>query len=164
MSRVINIKGKLFIENRKIAIEVIQRCRNSIYFENNQFLFEKYDAYDNIDEDEKIRQMEEVEQEYLKKYNIYLKVQQQKKEEIERLKIESQKKAIKEEIDRLEKEEEKRKIAEEKERQRIKEEKQILREEKADLIIANAKKQGYKLKKEIREDNTIKLVLQKRVY
>jgi F0F1-type ATP synthase membrane subunit b/b' len=39
-----------------------------------------------------------------------------------------------------------------------------MRDEKADLIIANAKKQGYKLKKEIREDNTIKLVLQKRIY
>ena len=50
------------------------------------------------------------------------------------------------------------------ERLRLEEEKRILREEKADLMIANAKKQGYKLKKEIREDNTIKLVLQKRVY
>jgi len=39
-----------------------------------------------------------------------------------------------------------------------------LREAKAELLIANAKKQGYKLKKEIREDNTIKLVIQKRVY
>jgi len=54
-------------------------------------------------------------------------------------------------------------VAEE-ERLRIEEEKRILREKKADLMIANAKKQGYKLKKEIREDNTIKLVLQKRIY
>ncbi|MEA2100740.1 MAG: hypothetical protein U9P72_11495, partial [Campylobacterota bacterium] len=50
------------------------------------------------------------------------------------------------------------------ERLKIEEEKRIMREEKADLLIANAKKQGYKLKKEIREDNTIKLVLQKRTY
>jgi DNA-binding winged helix-turn-helix (wHTH) protein len=50
------------------------------------------------------------------------------------------------------------------ERLQIEEEKRVLREEKAERMIANAKKQGYKLKKEIREDNTIKLVLQKRIY
>jgi len=54
--------------------------------------------------------------------------------------------------------------AAEEERLKIEEEKRVMREEKADIAIANAKKQGYKLKKEIREDNTIKLVLQKRVY
>lgn len=54
-------------------------------------------------------------------------------------------------------------IAEE-ERLKIEEEKRILREQKADIAIANAKKQGYKVKKEIKEDNTIKLILQKRVY
>lgn len=53
---------------------------------------------------------------------------------------------------------------EEKERFKIAEEKKISREEKVNLMIANAKKQGYKLKKEIRENNTIKLVLQKRIY
>ncbi len=55
------------------------------------------------------------------------------------------------------------KVAEE-ERIRIEEEKRVAREKKVDLVIANAKKQGYKLKKEIREDNTIKLVIQKRIY
>jgi len=33
-----------------------------------------------------------------------------------------------------------------------------------ELVIKNAKKQGYKLKKEVREDNTIKLVLERKVY
>jgi len=33
-----------------------------------------------------------------------------------------------------------------------------------DKILENAKNQGYKLKKEITQDNKIKLVLQKRVY
>lgn len=40
----------------------------------------------------------------------------------------------------------------------------LLQEFKKDQIIKNAKKQGYVIKKEIREDKTIKLVLQKRVY
>lgn len=53
---------------------------------------------------------------------------------------------------------------EQEEREKIEEEKRIKRENVADIAIANAKKQGYKLKKEIREDNTIKLVLQKRIY
>jgi len=53
---------------------------------------------------------------------------------------------------------------EEKERLRIEKEKELLREEKYNKIIENAKKQGYKVKKEKRIDNTIKLVLQKRVY
>lgn len=46
---------------------------------------------------------------------------------------------------------------------KIQEEKRILREKKADIVIANAKKQGYKLKKEIRKDK-ISLVFQKRTY
>jgi len=53
---------------------------------------------------------------------------------------------------------------EEEEKKRIEEEKRKIREEKYKIIIENAKKQGYKVKKEIRENNTIKLVLQKRVY
>jgi len=53
---------------------------------------------------------------------------------------------------------------EEEERRRIEEEKRKVREEKKRLILENAIKQGYKLKKEITEDNKIKLVLQKRVY
>jgi len=53
---------------------------------------------------------------------------------------------------------------EEEERKKIEEEKRKRREEKYEIIVENAKKQGYKLKKEIRKDNTIKLVLQKRVY
>ena len=72
MSRVIHVKGKVFIENRKIAIDVIQEAKNGIYFENNQFLFKRYDAYDQISRSEKVRQMEEVEQEYSSRNNIYL--------------------------------------------------------------------------------------------
>lgn len=49
------------------------------------------------------------------------------------------------------------------EKLKIQEEKRILREKKADIVIANAKKQGYKLKKEIRKDK-ISLVFQKRTY
>jgi hypothetical protein len=50
------------------------------------------------------------------------------------------------------------------ERERIEEEKRIYREEQLEKVMKNAEKQGYKLKKEVREDNTIKLVLERRVY
>jgi len=50
------------------------------------------------------------------------------------------------------------------ERKRIEEEKRLYREEQMNKVIENAKKHGYKLKKEVKEDNTIKLVLEKRVY
>jgi len=40
----------------------------------------------------------------------------------------------------------------------------LLQEFKKEKIIQNAKKHGYVVKKEIRKDKTIKLVLQKRVY
>lgn len=46
----------------------------------------------------------------------------------------------------------------------IEEEKRFYRESQREKIIENAIKNGYKLKSEIQEDNTIKLVLQKRVY
>jgi len=220
MSRVIHVKGKVFIENRKIAIDVIQEAKNGIHFNNNQFLFKKYDAYDQISRSEKVRQMERVEQEYSRRNDIYLReieeknkirrdrgiknqerlvALQKKKEkleevtrqaqleadrmvkleadrmvkleadrmarlEMERLKIEEERKAVELERERIQKEEEQRIIKEKKERERIEKEKIIMREEKADLIIANAKKQGYKIKKELRKDNTIKLVLQKRIY
>lgn len=168
MSRVIHIKGKVFIENRKIAIEVIQEARNGIYFDNNQFLFKKYDAYDQISERQKAKEMNQVEQEYLRRVNLY---EQQKQQaaleqkrlaelEIARLKLEEQQKAIALEQERIRLAEEQEK----QEQQRIAAQKEALREEKAMRIIANAKKQGYKIKKELRKDNTIKLVLQKRSY
>jgi hypothetical protein len=50
------------------------------------------------------------------------------------------------------------------ERQRIEEEKRIYRETQLEKVMKNAEKHGYKLKKEVREDNTIKVVLQKRSY
>jgi len=128
MSRTINIKGKVIIQNIDIAQEILNELNLNIKIRNNQFIFNEYDAWDQIDASEKVDEIEKVENLYLKKFSIYL-----KQVEVE-------------------------------ERLRLEEEKRILREEKADLMIANAKKQGYKLKKEIREDNTIKLVLQKRVY
>ena len=128
MSRTINIKGKVTIQNMEIAKEVIEECSCGIKIENNQFIFNEYDAYDSISESVKKNDMQKVETLYTQRFNIYLE-----------------------------------QVAEE-ERLKIEEEKRVLREEKADLIIANAKKQGYKLKKEIRENNTIKLVLQQRIY
>jgi len=128
MSRVINIKGKVVIQNIEIAKEAIKECSCGIEIVHNRFIFNQYDAYDRISQSEKSKDVAKVETLYTQKFNIYLE-----------------------------------QVAEE-ERLRIEEEKRVLREKKADLMIANAKKQGYKLKKEIREDNTIKLVLQKRVY
>lgn len=128
MSRVINIKGKVVIQNIELAQKAINECNCGIKIDNNQFIFNEYDAYDRISESQKTEDLINVETLYTKKFNIYL---EQVAEEV---------------------------------RLRIEEEKRVLREEKAELMIANAKKQGYKLKKEIREDNTIKLVLQKRIY
>jgi len=187
MSRVIHVKGKVFIENRKIAIDVIQEARNGIHFENNQFLFKRYDARDQISERQKIREMEEVELEYLKRVKLYqqerdaqscirteqlnrnqeklatlqrqneklekerieVKLEQQKiaKLEMEKQKIEEERKALELEKERMRKAEEQRIREEKQEQERIIEEKRVLREEKATLIIANAKKQGYKIKK-----------------
>ena len=128
MSRIINIKGKVVIQNMELAKEVISECSCDIKIDNNQFVFNEYDAFDRISEVQKMKDLEKVETLYTQKFNIYLEQ------------------------------------AAEKERRRIEEEKIVSREAKVKLMIANAKKQGYKLKKEIREDNTIKLVLQKRVY
>ncbi len=128
MSRTINIKGKIIIQNIEIAQEVLRELNLNIKIENNNFIFNEYDNLDRIIESEKAKEIEQVETLYTQKFNIYLE-----------------------------------QVAE-KERLEIAEEKRVLREEKAELMIINAKKQGYKLKKEIREDNTIKLVLQKRIY
>jgi hypothetical protein len=128
MSRVINIKGKVIIQNMDLALEAIKESSFKIEIKNNQFTFDEYDAYDRISESQKAQEIESIETIYLGKFNSYL----EQIEEVERLKIE--------------------------------EEKRVLREEKANIIIKNAEKQGYKLKEEISKDNTIKLVLEKRVY
>jgi len=127
MSRTINIKGKLIIQNIEIAQEVLRELKLNIKIENNQFIFNEYDAWDKIDEREKALEIQNIENLYTKKFDIYLE-----------------------------------QVAED-ERLRIKEAKRVLQEEKAEIAIANAKKQGYKLIKEKRENNTIKLVLQKRI-
>lgn len=128
MSRVINIKGKVIIQNMQIAQDAISELGFKIKIKNRQFIFNKYDAYDRINANSKADEISQVESLYVKNFNIYLE-----------------------------------KIAEE-ERVKLEEEKRIIREEKADLIIKNAKKQGYKLKKQIKKDNTIQLVMQKRIY
>ena len=46
----------------------------------------------------------------------------------------------------------------------VAEEERAYREAQRDKIIENALKHGYKLKKEVQEDETIRLVLVKRVY
>lgn len=128
MSRIINIKGQLLIQNIQIAREVLNELRLDIKIENKRFIFNEYDAWDQIDENQKRKEIEKIESLYTQKFNKYL----EKIVEVERLRIE--------------------------------EEKRIRREEIANQAIENAKKQGYKLKKQIQEDNTIRLVLQKRIY
>ncbi|MDX4040297.1 hypothetical protein [Aliarcobacter skirrowii] len=128
MSRTINIKGHLIIQNIQIAREVLNELGLDIKIENKRFIFNEYDKWDQIDENQKRKEIEKIESLYTQKFNKYL-------EEI----VEA-------------------------ERLRIEEEKRIRREEIANQAIENAKKQGYKLKKQIQEDNTIRLVLQKRTY
>ena len=128
MSRTINIKGNLLIQNMQIAQDTLDELGLDIEIKNNYFIFNKYDALDQINGKTKENEISKVEELYKYKFNIYL----------EQLAYEEQ--------------------------LRIEKEKEILREEKYEKIIQNAKKQGYKVKKEKREDNTIKLVLQKRTY
>lgn len=128
MSRTINIKGHLLIQNIQIAREVLNELGLDIKIENKRFIFNEYDRWDQIDENQKRKEIEKIESLYTQKFNKYL----EEIAEAERLKIE--------------------------------EEKRIRREEIANQAIENAKKQGYKLKKQIQEDNTIRLVLQKRTY
>ncbi len=150
MSRVVKIRGSLIIENIELAEEAIRlsRCRN-VYIRNRTFVFEGYDHYDGFNKNREIMGIENKYKELLAEY--YRKLEEERKR-IEQERIEA-------EIKRLE---EIRRIEEEK--KRIEEEKKQLREEKKKLIIENAKKQGYRVKQEIQKDNTIKLVLQKRVY
>ena len=126
MSRIVTIKGNVKIQNVDLAKEALKEAGvKNIQIKDNQFIFSGYDYYDGVNKDKDIQKVEEI---YLKKFNEYLKK------------------------------------LEEKEKKRIEEEKRKIREEKYKIIIENAKKQGYKIKKEIRKDNTIKLILQKRVY
>ncbi len=143
MSRVVRIKGTLKIENMQIAQDAI-KCfgYNGIKIENNQFVFSQYDYFDGINKNKEISDVENKYKELLRNY--YEQIAQEK---------------LNAELARLE---EIRLIEEE--RLRVEEEKKVAREEKKNLIIENAKKQGYRVKKEITKNNTIKLVLQKRVY
>lgn len=125
MSRIVNIRGKVIIQNMDIARESIKECGFNIQIKDNKFVYNDYDYYDGLNKDKEIKKVENL---YLLKYNEYIKE------------------------------------LEEQERLRIEKSKELLREEKYNQIIQNAKKQGYKVKKEKREDNTIKLVLQRRVY
>jgi hypothetical protein len=128
MSRAINIKGDILIQNIQIAQDTLDELGLEIKIQNNYFIFQEYDDWDEIDGDTKEKEIARVEELYQEKFTIYL----------EQLEYEEQ--------------------------LRIQKEKEILREEKYEKIIQNSKKQGYKVKKEKREDNAIKLVLQKRIY
>jgi len=125
MSRIVNIRGKVVIENIEIAKESIKECEFDIQIKDNKFVYNDYDYLDGINKDKEIEKVENL---YLFKYNEYVKE------------------------------------LEEQERLRIEKEKELLREKKYNQIIQNTQKQGYKVKKEKREDNIIKLILQRRVY
>ena len=143
MSRIVKIRGVLKIENIEIAQQAISTFNyKGIQIKNNQFLFDGYDHYDGINKNKEITNIENKYKTLLDEY--YQKIAEEKlSAELTRL----------EEIKRIEEE-----------KMRIEEEKRMIREQKKALIIANAKKQGYRVKKEITKDNKIKLVLQKRVY
>jgi len=143
MSRVVKIKGQLNIENIELAYQAIQSFNyQNIQIKNNQFLFDGYDYYDGMNKNKEITDIENKYKALLDGY--YRKIAEEKlNAELARL----------EEIKQIEQE-----------KLRIEEEKRIAREKKKALIIKNAKKQGYRVKKEITKDNKIKLVLQKRVY
>jgi hypothetical protein len=143
VSRVVRIRGKLKVENLQIAEEAI-RCFNysGIRIENDRFLFNEYDYYDGFNKRSEIADVEKKYKELLESYYEQFAIEKQTAE-LARL----------EEIKRIEEEH----IRREKERK-------ALQEEKRNIIIENAKKQGYRVKKEITKENKIKLVLQKRIY
>jgi len=126
MSRIINIKGDILIQNIQIAQDTLDELDLDIKIENNHFIFNQYDAWDMINSKDKESEIKKVEELYQEKFSIYLE-QLEQEEQI-----------------------------------RIAKEKEAIRETKYQQIVQNAKKQGYKVKKEKREDNSIKLVLQRR--
>jgi hypothetical protein len=131
------------IENFEIAQSALKKCNCSgIKIENNLFIFNQYDYYDGIHKHNEVVKVE----------NEYKKLLQEYYERIAKEKLIADMKRL-EELKRIEEE-----------KQRIEEEKRVNREAKKEQIIKNAKKQGYVVKKEVSKDNTIKLVLQKRVY
>ena len=97
MSRVINIKGQILIQNIELAEEAINELRLDITIENNKFVFNKYDAYDRINESKKKDDLVSVEGLYTKKFNLYLETLAEE----ERLKIEEQKRIVREEKEKI---------------------------------------------------------------
>lgn len=157
MSRIIKIRGQLRIENLELAQQAIKHFGNAgVSIIDNQFSFQGYDYYDGIN---KNREIENIERKYKQLLNEYYEKIEAEKKRIAKEKRLAEEKRL-EEIRLIE--ERIQKIEEE--RLRVEKEKELRREEKKQQIIENAKKQGYRVQKEISKDNTIKLVLQKRVY
>ncbi len=94
MSRTINIKGHLLIQNIQIAREVLNELGLDIKIENKRFIFNEYDRWDQIDENQKRKEIEKIESLYTQKFNKYL----EEIAEAERLKIEEEKRIRREEI------------------------------------------------------------------
>lgn len=154
MSRIVKIVGKLHIENIQIARDAIDNCSiQGVTITNNQFVFSGYDYTDGRTKNKDIQRLE---QKYLELLKLY---KEKIAEEKRLLEIKKEKERLEAERKRLE---ELRRIEEE--MKRIEEEKRIFREERKELIIKNAEKQGYVVKKEVTKDNTIKLVLRRRTY
>ena len=93
MSRVVNVKGKVVIQNIDLAMDAINEFDSDIDIVNNQLVFNKYDAYDRINASQKEKEIFEVESLYKYKFDLYL----EKVAEEERIRIEAAKKVLREE-------------------------------------------------------------------
>ena len=144
MSRVIKIKGKILIKNSEVANKTItELVMKNVSVINNSFVFEGYDYNDGLF---KADELSKLETSYLINLRIY-------EEELkEKMKILEEQRKF-EELKRLEKE----RVQAEKERERV-------QSEALEKIKVNAKKNGYKIKQQVTEDNKVKLILVKRVY
>ncbi|MBI9109368.1 MAG: hypothetical protein JEZ04_21665 [Spirochaetales bacterium] len=157
MSRVIHIKGSVIIENIEIARKALsQSLVQGITIEEKRFVFNNYDNNDGYNKKTEIGQVETIYQSLL---NEYYQLIAEEKRLLEEKIVEEKLFQMEQELKRLD---ELNRLEEEK--IRIESEKRVIREQKKEMIIKNAKKQGYIVKKEITKNNTIKLVLQRRVY
>ena len=144
MSRVVKIKGNTLVTNIEVAEKTIKEIgMKGVIVSNGTFLFEGYDYNDGRYKSEELKKIEE----------LYVKNLQQFEEELAvKLKeLEEQRKF--EELKRLEED-----------RLRVEKERIRVQNITLDKIKANAKKNGYKIKRELTEDNKVKLILVKRVY
>lgn len=184
MSRKVTIKGKVIIEHFEIARSLVTEYEG-IRIRNGSFELAGWDDFAS-DLNSRIRK---IEREYERQ--VALKIQRQNEERIRlaeekrrlheaQMKLEEEKRitANQQEILRQLIELEKQKnhcnqetkkldeeIAQQVEDAKIADQqKQALRAEKEAIIIANAAKHGYEVKKKVTEDNKVKLVLQRREF